>query len=149
MDTTRDASASSGFSIRSGTDDDIPAVLKLWRDAGTAPSATDDLDGLSVLLATGPDALLIGEYYGLIVGALIATFDGWRGNMYRLAVLPGHRRRGAARSLVLEGERRLRTYGARRITALVTHELDGPEEFWNAVGYGTDPRTTRFVKSFL
>jgi ribosomal protein S18 acetylase RimI-like enzyme len=149
MDATRDASASAELSIRTGTDDDIPNVLKLWRDAETAPSATDDPYGLSVLLAASPDALLIAEYEGLIVGALIATFDGWRGNLYRLAVLPEHRRRGAARSLVVEGERRLRSDGARRITALVTHELDGAEEFWNAVGYGKDPRTTRFVKTLL
>jgi GNAT superfamily N-acetyltransferase len=109
MGATHNASDSAELSIRSGTDDDIPDVLRLWRDAGTAPSATDDRDGLSVLLATDPDALLVAQSEGLIVGALIASFDGWRGNMYRLAVLPTYRRHGTARSLALEGERRLRS----------------------------------------
>ncbi len=31
-------------------------------------------------------------------------WDGWRGNMYRLAVDPQHRRLGLARRLVEEGE---------------------------------------------
>jgi ribosomal protein S18 acetylase RimI-like enzyme len=149
MGATHNASDSAELSIRSGTDDDIPDVLRLWRDAGTAPSATDDRDGLSVLLATDPDALLVAQSEGLIVGALIASFDGWRGNMYRLAVLPTYRRHGTARSLALEGERRLRSVGARRITALVGHELEGAEAFWSRVGYGPDTRTTRFVKNLL
>ncbi len=147
MGAKRDASASAELSIRSGTDDDIPDLLRLWRDAETAPSVTDDPDGLSALLAADRDALLLAERGGRIVGVLIATFDGWRGNMYRLAVLPAHRRRGVARSLVREGERRLRSVGARRITALVAHELDGAEEFWSAVGYGAEPRTARFIKT--
>jgi ribosomal protein S18 acetylase RimI-like enzyme len=149
MDGTRDASTPAELSIRIGTENDIPGVLQLWRDAGTAPSATDDPDGLSALLERDPDALLLAECEGLIVGALIATFDGWRGNMYRLAVLPRHRRRGTARTLVLQGERRLQSVGARRITALVAHELDGAEEFWSSIGYGADPHTRRFIKTLM
>ena len=40
-------------------------------------------------------------------GTVIASWDGWRGAMYRLAVLPSLRRRGIAAALVDEGERRL------------------------------------------
>jgi ribosomal protein S18 acetylase RimI-like enzyme len=149
MGAIREASASAELSIRSGTDDDISDVLRLWREAETARSATDDPNGLFVLLKADSGALLVARSEGLIVGALIATFHGWRGNMYRLAVLPTHRRRGVARSLVLEGERRLRSVGARRNTALVGHELEGAETFWSAAGYGPDARTTRFVKTLL
>jgi ribosomal protein S18 acetylase RimI-like enzyme len=149
MDAARDRSVCAGALIRAGTGDDIPHVLELWREAETSPSTTDDPGGLSALLATDPDALLLAECEGFIVGVLIATFDGWRGNMCRLAVLPAHRRRGVAKSLVLEGERRLRSLGARRITALVAHELNGAEEFWSSVGYGSDPHTTRFVKTLV
>jgi ribosomal protein S18 acetylase RimI-like enzyme len=133
--------------LRTGTHDDTLDVLKLWGEAEAAPSTTDDPDGLNRLLPTAPSSLLIAEHQAQIVGTLIATFDGWRGNLYRLAVQPAHRRRGVARSLVIEGEHRLRSAGARRITALIAHELDGAEEFWRAAGYGSDPHTTRFVKT--
>ena len=41
---------------------------------------------------------------GAIVGALIAAWDGWRGNMYRLAVDKGHRREGIGLALTRAGE---------------------------------------------
>ncbi len=41
---------------------------------------------------------------GAIVATLIAAWDGWRGNMYRLAVAPELRREGIARTLVEAGE---------------------------------------------
>src|SRR6266511_5989412 len=97
MSVTRGEPAFAELSIRTATDNDIPDVLELWRDAGTAPSATDDPDGLSVLIASHPDALLLAERGGTFVGVLVATLDGWRGNMYRLAVVPAHRRGGVAR----------------------------------------------------
>jgi ribosomal protein S18 acetylase RimI-like enzyme len=40
------------------------------------------------------------------VGTLVAAWDGWRGNMYRLAVLPEHRRAGIGRELVDAGYER-------------------------------------------
>jgi ribosomal protein S18 acetylase RimI-like enzyme len=133
--------------IRSGTADEIGALLELWRDAETHPSATDDAAGLQALFDADPDGVLVAEDGRDIVGALIATFDGWRGNMYRLAVLPEHRRRGIATALVKAGESRLRSRGARRITALVAHEQPGASEFWGSARFELDPRTTRFVRS--
>jgi hypothetical protein len=40
------------------------------------------------LLEDGDGALLVAEADGRVVGAIVAGWDGWRGNMYRLAVLP-------------------------------------------------------------
>jgi ribosomal protein S18 acetylase RimI-like enzyme len=91
---------------------------------------SDDVDGLRTLFDSDPRSVLVAQHDGDIVGALIATFDGWRGNMYRLAVRPEYRRRGIARALVSAGESRLQSRGARRITALVAHEQAGASEFW-------------------
>jgi ribosomal protein S18 acetylase RimI-like enzyme len=101
---------------------------------------------LNLLIDTNPDTLLVAEDNDTIVGTLIVAFDGWRGNMYRLAILPEYRRRGHARHLVDEGERRLRQRGVRRITALVAHEQPGATQFWEAVGYNLDRYTVRHVK---
>jgi hypothetical protein len=92
--------------LRTGTYDDIPDVLMLWREAGTAPSTTDDADGLNLLLSAAPSALLIAEYQGQIVGTLVASFDGWRGNLVpaggsasasspRRGPIPSHRGRAS------------------------------------------------------
>jgi predicted MFS family arabinose efflux permease len=38
------------------------------------------------LLNADPEALLVAEVDGVVVGSLIAAWDGWRGSFYRLAV---------------------------------------------------------------
>ncbi len=82
-----------------------------------------------------------------VVGSLVAAFDGWRGNIYRLAVHPDVRRAGIARALVAEGERRLVEIGCPRITALVVTAEDHTTGFWTAVDDDADGRITRFVKT--
>ena len=80
--------------------DEVPSVLLLWAEAAAAPGGTDDESALSALLDRDQAVLLGAEVDGRLVGTLIAAWDGWRGNLYRLAVHPDHRRRGIAEELV-------------------------------------------------
>jgi ribosomal protein S18 acetylase RimI-like enzyme len=135
--------------IRPATAADIAGVLGLWAQARSANASTPDTPrSLAALLSAAPGALLVAEHADedRIVGALIAGWDGWRGNMYRLAVHPECRRRGIARALVDAGERHLRSKGARRITALVAHEELEAVGFWTQAGYARDTTIARFVK---
>jgi ribosomal protein S18 acetylase RimI-like enzyme len=134
------------WTIRNATEDDIPSVLDLWVAAGSLPSVTDSSDGLAWLLATNPQALLVAELGGVLVGSLIAAWDGWRGSFYRLAVSPEHRRKGLATMLLGEGERRLRERGAARLTAIVAGNEAGALAFWRAAGYERQQNRARFVR---
>ena len=87
-----------------------------------------------------PAALLVAERDGEIVGALIAAWDGWRGNMYRLAVRDGRRREGVGLALTRAGEGYLWERGVRRVTALVAYDDEVAGAFWEAAGY---PLTAR------
>src|SRR5919202_2363545 len=81
--------------VRAAGPDDAPAVLAMWARARSQNASTPDTaEAVDRLLATDPGALLVAERDGALVGALIAAWDGWRGNMYRLAVDAGHRRLG-------------------------------------------------------
>jgi len=94
--------------------------------------------------------VLVAEADGRIAGTVIGAWDGWRGNIYRLAVAPGFRRRGLARSLVAEADRSLVRLGARRITALVDGDHLWAVDFWNALaasGYRQDEHMRRYVKT--
>jgi ribosomal protein S18 acetylase RimI-like enzyme len=100
-----------------------------------------------LLLARDREALLVAEIDGEIIGSLIAAWDGWRGNMYRLAVREGHRRQGIAIALTRAGEDCLRERGARRITALVAVDDEVAGGFWQAAGYRSDHGMGRRVRN--
>jgi ribosomal protein S18 acetylase RimI-like enzyme len=134
------------WEIRMATEADIASVLDLWAAAGSLPTVTDSLEGLTRLLTVDPQALLIAELDGVLAGSLIAAWDGWRGSLYRLAVSPEHRRKGLATMLLREGERRLRERGAVRLTAIVADDEAGAMAFWEAVGYQRQPQRARFVR---
>ena len=136
------------MSIRPAHVEDVDAVLALWRQARSAAASTsDDPESVSRLVERAPGALLVAERQGRVVGALVAAWDGWRGNMYRLAVLPPYRRRGVARELVAAGHEHLRAKGARRVTALVAHDEEDATALWRSAGYRFDDQMARFVRN--
>ena len=134
------------FLIRECRPTEAEALLALWQTAGTSPSITDTITDIQNTIDS-PASVLIAETDSRIVGSLIATFDGWRGNMYRIAVHPDYRRRGIGRALVKEGEKCLVGQGAKRITALVEEKYPGAVAFWSSVGYEIEPGILRFFRN--
>jgi len=122
-------------------------VLSLWRASDTSATAGTHGDGLRRLLDADGDALIVAEINGQIVGSLIAAWDGWRGNLYRLAVHPESRRRGLGTALVRAGERRLLARNAARLTAIVADDDPRALSFWIAAGYERQPDRARMIRS--
>jgi len=124
------------IALRPATADDIPETLAFWADATAEPSSTDDAAGIEALLASSPGALIVAVDDAVIVGTVIAGWDGWRGTLYRLAVAPAHRRQGIATALVDHAERRLRDHGVRRMHLIVS-TAGGPTavDFWKSARY--------------
>lgn len=134
--------------IRAARLEDLPLVLDLWRQARSEHATTPDrLEDLERLVQDSPGALLLAEVNGLALGALVAAWDGWRGNLYRLAVHPEHRRDGIGLALVRAGEEHLRRQGAARVTALVAYDDPLATPFWNRAGYPQDTEIGRRVRN--
>lgn len=132
--------------IRSGTVDDLDAVLELWRAAEAELTHTDDIPSLQRLLAFDSEALLVAQGDDDLVGTVTAAWDGWRGSVYRLTVVPGHRRRGLAGDLLQAAMARLRKAGAVRLQATVVEIDDRAMGFWNSTGWELQVERARFVK---
>lgn len=125
-------------------------LLHFWQEAAASESPTDDFKGVSVLFSVREDAVLIAEEGGRIVGSVIAGFDGWRGNIYRLAVHPDQRRKGLGRRLVAEAERRLAARGAKRLTALASRHSPLSIPFWDSladIGWKPTHPRERYAKT--
>ena len=134
--------------FRAATAKDVQPTLALWAASRSGHAETpDSAEAVQRLLDTDPGSLLVADD-GEVIGALIAAFDGWRGNMYRLAVRHDRRREGVAKRLVEHGEARLKQKGAVKVTALVGRGDEQAEALWRAAGYRDDVKIGRWVRSF-
>ena len=136
------------YIVRPARPADAPAILDLWQGARSTHATTPDrIEDVHRLLGETPGSLLVADAGDKLVGVLIAAWDGWRGNMYRLAVLREHRRHGVGLALVRVGEEHLRRQGGYRITALVGYEDEVASAFWEAAGYPRDRQIGRRVRN--
>ncbi|WP_330302965.1 MULTISPECIES: GNAT family N-acetyltransferase [unclassified Streptomyces] len=132
--------------IRAATPDDLDTVLAFWKVAAEGTSISDDRTGVERLVARDPEALILAEHDGELVGTVIAGFDGWRCHLYRLAVHPGRRRLGIGSALLAAAEERFVRLGGRRGDAMVLQRNETAQHAWRAAGYGPEEQWRRWVK---
>jgi ribosomal protein S18 acetylase RimI-like enzyme len=133
--------------LRTATLDDVQPVLDLWKVAAEdAHRPADSAPALHALLARDPDALILAVEGDVIVGTVIAGWDGWRCHLYRLAVAPDRRRTGIGRMLVRAAEERFAAFGGTRVDAMVLDDNDLAHHAWRAAGYAAQPAWSRWVK---
>ena len=133
--------------MRSATVADVGELLGLWLEAAeNATRAPDTREAATALLGRDPDAVIVAEQDGELVGSVIAGWDGWRCHLYRLAVSPAWRRRGVGSALLRAAEDRFRAVGAARADAMVLHSNGLGQSLWRAEGYRSQEEWRRWVK---
>ena len=110
-------------------------VLELWKSSGLILRPGDEIDGIKAKLERDPDLFLVAEDGGDIVAVVMGAWDGRRGWINHLAVMPNLRRQGIARALIAELEMRLRERGARKVNAQIYRWNTSSFDFFKAVGY--------------
>ena len=133
--------------LRRCLEGDIESVLELWQGAGSTPSITDTRDTLLITVNSPAASVILAEIGGVVAGSIIAGFDGWRGNVYRLAVNPDFQRRGIARRLLTAAEDWFRSRGIKRVGAVVEKDHPWATGFWDSTEFYLEPLDLRYVRN--
>lgn len=135
------------FELRTARADEADVLLELWQEAAENDARpADTREAVEAVLRRDPDAVLVAEDGGKVVGSVIAGWDGWRCHLYRLAVRPGQRGQGIGSALVAAAEERFRSLNGGRADAMVLEGNDLGQGLWRARGYAPQEEWRRWVK---
>jgi ribosomal protein S18 acetylase RimI-like enzyme len=126
-----------GIAIREFELADYDEVCALWQATGLELRRSDERAEVAKKLERDPDLFLVAEELASrsIVGSVMGAWDGRRGWLYHLGVLPAWQRRGLARHLLAELERRLRAKGALKVNLIVRKDNLAAQHCYEALGY--------------
>ena len=134
--------------LREYRPDDYDALLALWDESRLPykPYGRDKRDRIEREI-TKPNAIfLVAEVEGKLVGSVLATHDGRKGWINRLAVTPALRQRGIARMLLAEAEDLLFRQGIEIVACLVEDWNANSARFFEKLGYNRFDGITYFTK---
>ena len=124
--------------LRRLTLDDYERWMAVWREAGlhsVRPNGRDSREAFSAQFASGTHIMIGLEEDEKLVGVVLATHDGRKGWINRLAVLPQRRRLGHAVLLVHEAEKVLHEHGIAIVAVLIEPDNEPSLGLFRKLGY--------------
>lgn len=126
------------INIRSYRNVDEEAVIKLWKDCGLVVSWNDPQRDIQRKMKVQGDLFLVGCLNDEIISTVMAGYEGHRGWINYLAVLPAYRRCGVGRQMMEAAESLLFSFGCPKINLQVRRSNRGVIKFYQDIGYKED-----------
>jgi ribosomal protein S18 acetylase RimI-like enzyme len=127
--------------IRPYRAEDESDVIALWRRVfPDAPAHNVPEVDIRRKMRVQPELFLVALEGPRLVGTTMAGFDGHRGWVYYVAVLPEHRRRGVGRALMRRVEAELAARGCPKINLQVRSTNRPAADFYRRLGYRIEDR---------
>jgi ribosomal protein S18 acetylase RimI-like enzyme len=116
---------------------DYSEVMQLWENTekGIHLGASDAPNEIEKKLQRDPELFLVAESSGKLIGTVVGGFDGRRGYIYHVAVIPEFRGQGIGHRLMQEVEKRLRARGCIRCHLLVNNDNHEAMSFYEKNGW--------------
>lgn len=136
------------LTIRPIEEDELALMVDVWHKAGLPcrPRGRDSPEELRRQHRDDPEGFLGAFVEGRMVGVVIASDDGRKGWINRLAVLPEARRRGVAKALVTAAEGVLRKRGRKLFAVLIEDYNDASMRLFRSLGYAREDKIIYFAK---
>jgi ribosomal protein S18 acetylase RimI-like enzyme len=120
---------------------DEAEVVALWTRVFPDPRAWNQPAAyIRRKLAVQAELFLVGTLRGHVVATVLAGFDGVRGWIYHLAVVPEQRRHGFGAAMMAAAEARLGALGCPKINLQIMRTNAEVVRFYERIGYGIEDR---------
>ncbi len=117
---------------------DQATVIALWQACGLTRPWNDPVKDIARKRTVQPELFLVGEQAGVVVASVMAGFDGHRGSVNYLAVLPAMQRRGLGQQMMAAVQARLLAMGCPKINLHIRGGNAQVAGFYAALGYTQD-----------
>jgi ribosomal protein S18 acetylase RimI-like enzyme len=116
-------------------------VDALWKDAFPNDNAWN-VAAVAIPEKTRfqPDLMLVVLEDNVIVGSVMAGYDGYRGWISRIAVLRSHQKKGIGEALISAAEERLAALGCIKVNLQVVESNSVVVGFYQRAGYQVEKR---------
>jgi len=128
--------------------DDYARWMHVWRASGlhsVRARGRDARQAFERQFRLGTHTMLGAQMGDDLVGVVLATHDGRKAWINRLAVLPAFRRKGVGRLLISETERVLRSDGISVIAVLVEPGNEPSLQLFRELGYAEAPQGMHYL----
>jgi ribosomal protein S18 acetylase RimI-like enzyme len=124
--------------IRTFQAQDEAAVIALWQGCDLTRPWNDPHKDIARKLSVSPELFVVGIEDGELIASAMFGYEGHRGWVNYLAVLPNHQRCGHASALMRWGEQVLKERGCPKINLQVRSSNAPVIAFYKSLGYGDD-----------
>jgi len=114
---------------------DTDTVIKLWETCKLVVPWNDPVKDIQRKLSTKDNLFIIGEINNKIVTTAMAGYDGHRGYIYYLAVLPDLQKKGIGSSILSIIEKKLYNLGCAKINLFVRNTNIKVKAFYKTNNY--------------
>ena len=131
---------SEALEFRPIADGDVDEIIDLWEACGLTRPWNDPGGDIAFARGKPGSDVLVAREGGRVLASVMVGHDGHRGTVYYVSVAPDARGRGRGRQAMAAAEAWLQARGVWKLNLLIREENARVRAFYEALGYGTEPR---------
>ena len=121
--------------LRFYVDTDYPAVEAVLKETGLYIEPFDTRENFSSVISQDPQAILVAEVEGAVVGMVIAVHSPYLSGIWHLCVSPAYQHKGVGSQLLAQAEQTLAVRGAKTVSLYVKEDDAALQAYYTKAGY--------------
>jgi ribosomal protein S18 acetylase RimI-like enzyme len=126
------------FEITRYTLDHQKAVVNLWEKCGLIVPQNDPIVDIQKKLEFQPELFFVALLEGQVIGSVMVGYEGHRGWLNYLAVLPQYQKQGFGKKLVDKAIEKLKRLGCLKVNVQVRMNNASVVDFYKQLGFKND-----------